>query len=115
MQVRKTYHLCILKLTNLRPKCAKCGVGHKTENYGLKCFFCSNMEHTKNRYWKKNGKAPSTSAIFLEILINVEKVTLTELNRLCEIKHNVFFWCPYAQKKDACTSICIRRRNKKIT
>jgi hypothetical protein len=24
------------KLVNLRPKCAKCGEGHKIENYGLK-------------------------------------------------------------------------------
>jgi hypothetical protein len=39
VQVRKTYHLCIPKLTNLRPKCAKCGGGHKTDNCGLKCFF----------------------------------------------------------------------------
>lgn len=93
------HHLCIPKLTNLRPKCAKCGVGHKTENYGLKCFFCSNMGHTKNRCWRKNGKVPSTFAIFLEILINVEEVTLTELNWLYEIKHNVFLGVHMPKRK----------------
>jgi len=28
---------------------------------------------------------------FLEVLINDEKVTLTKLNQLCGVKHNVFF------------------------
>jgi hypothetical protein len=27
------------KLINTRPKCAKCGNGHKIDNCGLKCFF----------------------------------------------------------------------------
>ncbi len=79
------------RLTNLRPRCAKCGGGHQTNNCGIKCFLYSNMGHTKNRCWKKNDKGPSTSANFLEVLINDEEATLTELNRLCGIKHN-FFW-----------------------
>jgi hypothetical protein len=41
------------KFTDLRPKLAKCGGGHKTKNCGLKCSFCSGMEHTKDRCWKK--------------------------------------------------------------
>jgi len=34
------------KFINLRPKCAKCGGGHKIENCILKCYFCSGMGHT---------------------------------------------------------------------
>ncbi len=49
------------------------------------------MGHTEHKCWKKNGKCPFVSANFLEMLINDEEVTLTELNGLCGIKHNVFF------------------------
>jgi hypothetical protein len=50
------------------------------------------MGHKKNRHWKKNGKGPSASANFLEVLVNDEETTsvLIELNRLCGVKHNVF-------------------------
>jgi hypothetical protein len=47
------------------------------------------MGHTKYRCWKKNGKGPSASANFLEVLVKDEEATLIELNRLCGIKHNV--------------------------
>jgi hypothetical protein len=38
------------------------------------------MGHVKNMCWKKNGEGPSTFANFLEVLVNDEEVTLTELN-----------------------------------
>ncbi len=38
-----------LKFVYLRPKCAKCGEGHKTKNYSLKCYFCSSMGHIEDR------------------------------------------------------------------
>jgi hypothetical protein len=43
------------KFTNTKPKCAKCGGGHKTDNCGLKCFFCLELGHTKERCWKKSA------------------------------------------------------------
>jgi hypothetical protein len=48
------------------------------------------MGHTEDKCWRMNGKAPSTFVNLLEILVNVEEITLIELNRLCEIKHIVF-------------------------
>jgi hypothetical protein len=37
------------KLTYTRPKCTKCGGGHKTNNFGLKCSFYFGLEHTEDR------------------------------------------------------------------
>jgi hypothetical protein len=37
------------KLVDTRPKCAKCGGGHKTDNCGLKCSFYFGLRHTKER------------------------------------------------------------------
>ncbi len=68
------------KLIDLRPRCAKCGGGHKTYNCGLKCSFCLGMGHTKDRCSKKNGKGPPACANFLKMLMNDEKALLTELN-----------------------------------
>jgi hypothetical protein len=28
-----------------KPKCGKCGGGHKTKNYGLECSYCFSLEH----------------------------------------------------------------------
>ncbi len=66
------------RFTDLKPRCAKCGVGHKTDNCSLKCSFCLGMGHTKKKYWKKNGRGPYVSVNFLEV--NDEEATLTELN-----------------------------------
>jgi hypothetical protein len=49
------------------------------------------MGHTKDRCWKKNGKSPSTSANFLEIMVDDGEATLAKLNYLCGTKHNIFF------------------------
>jgi hypothetical protein len=53
------------RFIDLRPRCAKCGGGHKIDNCGFKCYFCLGMGHTKDRYRKKNHKFPSTVANFL--------------------------------------------------
>ncbi len=36
------------KLTNTRPKCAKCGDEHKIDNCGLKCSFCFGLGHMED-------------------------------------------------------------------
>jgi len=48
------------------PKCAKCGMPHRTENCGVKCSFCAGLGHSEDRCWKKlkDGKALSDQRIF---------------------------------------------------
>jgi len=41
------------RLNEPRPKCAKCGMPHRTENCGMKCSFCSGFGHSEDRCWKK--------------------------------------------------------------
>ncbi len=52
--------------------------------------FFFGMGHTKERYWKKNGKGPTITMNFLEVLVNNEEAMLVKLNRLCIVKNNVF-------------------------
>ncbi len=68
-----------------RPKCAKCGMFHRTENYGIKCSFCAGLGHSEDKCWKKpkDGKSHFRAANFVEVLLNDEEVTLQQLNRLC--------------------------------
>jgi hypothetical protein len=35
------------RLNEARPKCAKCKMPHRTENYGIKCSFCSGLGHLR--------------------------------------------------------------------
>jgi hypothetical protein len=79
------------RLNEPRPKCAKCGMPHRTENCGVKCSFCSSLGHSKDRCWKKSkdGKSHSGAANFLEVLLNDEAATLQQLNELCG-NENVF-------------------------
>jgi hypothetical protein len=60
------------------PKCAKCGMSHRTENYGIKCSFYSDLGHSEDRCWKKtkDGKSHSRAANFLEVLLNDEEATM---------------------------------------
>jgi hypothetical protein len=44
------------KLVDIRPKCAKCEGGHKTDNCGLKCSIYFRLGHTEDRGWKKLQK-----------------------------------------------------------
>ncbi len=73
------------RLNEPRPKCAKCGMPHRTENCGVKCSFCASLGHSKDKCWKKpkDGKAHPRSTNFLEVMLNDEEATLHKLNKLC--------------------------------
>jgi predicted aspartyl protease len=73
------------RLNEARPKCAKCGMPHRTKNCGVKCTFCTGLGHSEDRCWKKpkDGKSHSRAANFLEVLLNDEAATLQQLDRLC--------------------------------
>ncbi len=79
------------RLNETRPKCAKCGMSHRTENCVVKCSFYSGLGHSEDRCWKKSkdGKSYSGAANFLEVLLNDEAATLQQLNELCG-NENVF-------------------------
>jgi len=66
------------RLNEPRPKCAKRGMPHRTENCGVKCSFCSGLGHSEERCWKKSKDAKSyfRAANFLEVLLNDEAATL---------------------------------------
>ncbi|CAM6077267.1 unnamed protein product [Sphagnum tenellum] len=74
-----------------RPKCAKCGMPHRTDNYGVKCSFCSDLGHSEDMCWKKSkdGRSNSAAANFLEVMLDDEAATVEQLNRFCE-NENVF-------------------------
>jgi hypothetical protein len=78
------------KFADTRPKCAKCGGGHKIDNCGLKCFFCLGLGHTKERCWKKTTKGLHAPTNFLEVLVDDEEATLVELNCVCGDDYHVF-------------------------
>jgi hypothetical protein len=79
------------RLNEPRPKCAKCGMPHRTENCGVKCSFCSGLGHSEYRCWKKSkdGRSNSGAVNFLEVLLNDEAATAQQLDRFCE-NENVF-------------------------
>jgi hypothetical protein len=80
------------KHNDMRPKCGKCGGGYRAENYGIRCSFCNGMGHLEDRCWKKKDTKPSNSiANYLEVLINVEEATMTELNMICGANHHLTF------------------------
>jgi len=73
------------RLNEAWPKCAKCNMPHRMENCGIKCTFCTSLGHSEDRCWKKpkDGKTHIGTANFVEVLLNDEKTTLQQLNRLC--------------------------------
>ncbi len=73
------------RLNEARPKCAMCGMPHRTENCGIKCAFYSGLGHSKDRCWRKpkDGKSQSGAANFLEVLLNDEATTMQQLDKLC--------------------------------
>jgi predicted aspartyl protease len=79
------------RLNEPRPKCAICGMPHRTKNCGVKCSFCSGLGHSEDKCWRKSkdGKSHSGAANFLEMLLNDEAATLQQLNELCG-DENVF-------------------------
>jgi hypothetical protein len=80
-------HLAIAcpRLNDARPKCAKCGMPHRTKNCGVKCNYCAGLGHSEDRCWKKpkNEKTPSGTINYLEVLISDEAATQNQLNKLC--------------------------------
>ncbi len=66
------------RLNEPRPKCAKCGMSHRTENCGVKCSFCAGLGHSKDLCWKKpkDGRSHSGAVNFVEVLLNDEEATL---------------------------------------
>jgi len=44
-----------LRLNEARPKCAKCGMPHRTKNCGIKCTFCTGLGHFEDRRSPKMG------------------------------------------------------------
>ncbi len=73
------------RLNEARPKCAKCGKTHRTENCGIKCTFCSGLGHSEDRCWRKpkDGKSQFGATNFLEVLLNDEAATMQQLDKLC--------------------------------
>ncbi len=80
-----------LRLNEPRPKCAKCGMFHRTKNCGIKCSFCLGLGHYEDRCWKKpkDGKSHSGTTNVLEVLLNDEEATIQQLNKLCR-NENLF-------------------------
>jgi len=37
------------RLNEPRPKCAKCGMPHRTENCGVKCTYCAGLGHSEDK------------------------------------------------------------------
>jgi hypothetical protein len=73
------------RLNEARPKCAKCGMPHRTKNCGVNCTYCSGLGHYEDKCWKrpKDGTSHSGAANFLEVLLNDEAATLQQFNKLC--------------------------------
>jgi hypothetical protein len=85
--------IAYLRLNEPWPKCAKCGMSHRTENCGIKCSFCLSLGHLEDKCWKKpkDGKSHSRVANFLEVLLNDEEAIMQQLNKLCG-NENIFFY-----------------------
>ncbi len=66
-----------LKLVDIRPKCAKCRGGHKTDNCGLNGSLCFGLGHTKDRCWRKSPKGLPASTNFFEVLVDDEEAILS--------------------------------------
>jgi hypothetical protein len=96
-------------------KCGKCGGGDKIENCGFKCSYCFGLGHTKERCWKKNGKGFTTITNYLEVSVNDEKATLTELNQLCGIKNNIFLGTKVPMCKNPIIVFEVDKNEKKTT
>jgi hypothetical protein len=88
------------RLDEPRPKCAKCGMSYRTENYGVKCSFCARLGHSEDRCWKKpkDGKVHPGATNFLEVLLNDEEATLQQLNKLCG-SENVFSYTQVPRRR----------------
>jgi hypothetical protein len=84
-----------------QPKCAKCGMPHRTDNCGVKCSLCSGLGHSEDRCWKKpkDERSNSGAANFLEVLLDDEAATAEQLNRFCE-NENVFSYTRLPKRRE---------------
>jgi len=89
------------RLNEPQPKCAKCGMSHRTENCGVKCSFCAGLGHSEDRCWKKprDGKMHPGSANVLEMMLDDEEATLHQLNKLCG-SENLFSYTRVPRKRN---------------
>jgi hypothetical protein len=80
------------KHNDMRPKCSKCGGGHRAENCGIRCSFCNGIRHLEDHCWRKKDTKPSNSTTnYLEVLVNDEEATLNELNKICSANHHLTY------------------------
>ncbi len=88
------------RLNEARPKCGKCGKSHRIKNYGVKCFLCLGLGHSKYKCWKKpkDGKSHSGVTNFLEVLLNDEEATIQQLNKLCK-NENLFSYTQMPKRR----------------
>ncbi len=87
------------KFANIRPKCAKCEGGHKTNNCGLKCSFYFGLGHIEDLCYKKCVKGLPATTNFLEVLVDDEEATLVELNRVSGEDQHIFSRVKIPKKK----------------
>jgi hypothetical protein len=68
-----------------RPKCAKCGMSHRTKDCGVKCSFCTRLGHSEDKCWRKSkdGRTHPGSTSFLKVMLDDEEATMHPLNELC--------------------------------
>jgi hypothetical protein len=88
------------RLNEAQPKCAKCNMPHKIENYGIKCTFCTGLGHSEDKCWKKpkDGKSTAGTTNFLEVLLDDEVATKQQLNKLCG-NENLFSYTRVSRRR----------------
>jgi hypothetical protein len=85
-------HISIVcpKIENIKPKCDKCGLSHKTKimdpNVGTTYVWDILKIDVRRRARRPNH----TTNNYLEVLMDDETTTLEQLNRLCGTKHDIF-------------------------
>ncbi len=88
------------RLNEAQPKCAKCNMSHRTENYGIKCTLCTGLGHSEDKCWKKpkDGKSTAGAANFLEVLLDDGAATEQQLDKLCG-NENLFSYTRVPRRK----------------
>jgi hypothetical protein len=61
------------------------------EKFGSWSNFCNGLGHTKERCWKKKYSKPGAATNYLEVMIDDEKITTIQLNKICGSNHELFF------------------------
>jgi len=84
------------RLNEAWPKCAKCNMPHRTENYGIKRTLCARLGHSEDKCWKKpkDGKSTVGATNFLEVLLDDGAAIEQQLNKL---GGKIYFLTPECQ------------------